>query len=270
MSLIANARMYAVAPGAAAAWKRLFAWLSAHSGIDLEAIDHAAPAPLEALWARSDLGCAFMCGFPFARSHPQPKIVAAPVPSHLRYRGKPAYFTDLVVRADSEFRTLQDTFGGRLGYTIDTSHSGFNALRHHLMQFRSAARPTLYAGTVGPLVTPRRVIEALLADEIDVGPLDSFALDLIRRHEPALAAQLRVVASTDGAPIPMLIASRHCADEVVARLRASLICFGDTPETVSLRDELCLSGFVTVSSADYEKTLAWDREAIAAGYPMPA
>ncbi len=33
--LIANARMYAVAPGAVAAWKRLFAWLVAESGVPL-------------------------------------------------------------------------------------------------------------------------------------------------------------------------------------------------------------------------------------------
>ncbi|MDB5631594.1 MAG: transporter substrate-binding protein, partial [Tardiphaga sp.] len=206
MSLIANARMYAVAPGAAQAWKRLFAWLAAHSGVDLEAIDHAAPAPLEELWSRSDLGCAFMCGFPFARSQSRPKVVAAPVPSDPRYGGLPVYFTDLVVRADSAFQTLEDTFGKRLGYTVETSHSGFNALRHHLLPFRRDERPKLYAETIGPLVTPRRVIEALLADEIDIGPLDGFALDLVRRHAPALAARLRIVATTDAAPIPLLIA----------------------------------------------------------------
>ncbi|MBL8670191.1 MAG: ABC transporter permease, partial [Alphaproteobacteria bacterium] len=61
-ALIANARMYSVAPGAAAAWKRLFAWLKERSGIDLQVIDHAFPAPLDALWARPDLACTFMCG----------------------------------------------------------------------------------------------------------------------------------------------------------------------------------------------------------------
>jgi ABC-type phosphate/phosphonate transport system substrate-binding protein len=268
MSLIANARMYAVAPGAAQAWKRLFAWLAAHSGVDLEAIDHAAPAPLEELWSRSDLGCAFMCGFPFARSQPRPKVVAAPVPSDPRYGGLPVYFTDLVVRADSAFQTLEDTFGKRLGYTVETSHSGFNALRHHLLPFRRDERPKLYAETIGPLVTPRRVIEALLVDEIDVGPLDCFALDLVRRHEPAMAARLRVVATTDAAPIPLLIASPACPDETVARLTASLVAFGVAPECASLRGELCLSGFAPVVPEKYEKTIAWDREAIAAGYAM--
>ena len=99
-------------------------------------------------------------------------------------------------------------------YTIGDSHSGFNAVRRHLLRFRSAARPGLYAQSVGPLHTPRRVIDALLADEIDVGPLDGYALDLLRRHEPALAAALKVVATTAPVPTPLLVASASCPDGI--------------------------------------------------------
>ena len=56
MFLIANARMYAVTPAVREAWQRLFDWMAGTSGVPLEYIDHAAPAPLETLWAREDLG----------------------------------------------------------------------------------------------------------------------------------------------------------------------------------------------------------------------
>ena len=71
MSYVANARMYSVNPGAASAWKELFAWLARKSGVDLRVIDHAFPSPLAELWSRPDLGCAFMCGLPYARD-PRP------------------------------------------------------------------------------------------------------------------------------------------------------------------------------------------------------
>src|SRR6185437_15333961 len=109
MNYVANARMYAVNPPAAAAWKRLFGWLARRSGIPLDVIDHVFPAPLSALWARPDLASAFMCGFPFVRATDRPKPVAAPVPSGARYSDRPVYMTDLVVRADSPFRSLEDT-----------------------------------------------------------------------------------------------------------------------------------------------------------------
>lgn len=69
MTLIANARMYAVAPAVRAAWQDLFAWVAKASAIPLTYVEHAAPAPLESLWARADLGAAFMCGFPYARPY---------------------------------------------------------------------------------------------------------------------------------------------------------------------------------------------------------
>ena len=99
--LAANARMYAVTPAVKAAWQDLLAWVAQASAVPLAYLDHAAPAPLEDLWARDDLGAAFMCGFPFASAKRKPQILAAPVPSPPRYGGRPCYCTDLVVRADS-------------------------------------------------------------------------------------------------------------------------------------------------------------------------
>jgi hypothetical protein len=86
MTLIANARMYAATPAAAAAWKCLFHWSAGRSGVGLAVVEHAFPAPLADLWARPDLGVAFMCGRPFVRSARRPKPLAAPVPAGGRLR----------------------------------------------------------------------------------------------------------------------------------------------------------------------------------------
>ena len=59
--------MYPSSPSLRAAWATLLASVSAASRIDLEVIDHAYPAPLDDLWAREDMGCVFMCGYPWAR-----------------------------------------------------------------------------------------------------------------------------------------------------------------------------------------------------------
>ncbi|WP_207478692.1 phosphate/phosphite/phosphonate ABC transporter substrate-binding protein [Arenibaculum pallidiluteum] len=268
--LIANARMYAVAPEAAAAWKDLFAWLSERAGVPLTVIEHAFPAPLSELWARPDLACAFMCGLPYLRARDRPKPVAAPIPAAGRNGGRPVYVTDLVVQAASPFRTLEDTFGGRLGYTVEDSHSGYNALRHHLLPFRQARASALYRDSVGPLHTPRNVIRALLAGEIDIGPADGYALDLMRRHDPTLDERIRIVATTDPAPIPFLVAGPGCPDETVAQLRAALLGFAEAPECADIAARLCLAGFAPVHLPDYALIAAWESEAQAQGYDRPA
>jgi ABC-type phosphate/phosphonate transport system substrate-binding protein len=269
MAYVANARMYSVNAGAASAWKELFEWLAQESHVDLGVIDHKFPAPLAELWSRPDLGCAFMCGFPYKLAKHPPRPVAAPVPLGAPAKGAPVYATRLVVRADSTFQSLQDTFGGRLGYTVEDSHSGYNALRHHLLPYRRQRGADLYRASIGPLTTPRRVIEALVADEIDVGPLDSYALDLMVHHEPETAKQIRIIATTDPAPIPFLVASQECPDEVVMSLQTGLLKFGDVPACAGLRERLCLQGFAPIVIEDYELMLRWDAEARAAGYAHP-
>jgi ABC-type phosphate/phosphonate transport system substrate-binding protein len=269
MPYVANARMHSVNPGAASAWKELFEWVARESAVDLRVIDHAFPAPLADLWSRPDLGCAFMCGFPYKLSQHPPRPVAAPVPLGAPVPGKPVYATRLVVSAASSFRSLEDTFGGRLGYTVEDSHSGYNALRNHLLPYWQRRGGRLYRESIGPLTTPRRVIEAVVGGDVDVGPLDSYALDLMQRHEPELVKQIRIVATTDVAPIPFLVASRECPDKVVAALQAALLKFGDVAACAGLRERLCLQGFAPVVIEDYDLMLRWDEEARAAGYAQP-
>jgi ABC-type phosphate/phosphonate transport system substrate-binding protein len=261
--------MYSVAPQAAAAWKDLFGWLSRESRVELDVIDHAFPLPLADLWSRTDLACAFICGFPFMLAPNRLRPVAAPVPANAPSAGRPIYATRLLVRADSRFQSIEDTFGGRVGYTVPDSHSGYNALRHHLLSYYRQRGGRLYRESVGPLTTPRRVIEALLAGDIDIGPLDSYALDLMMRHHSQIRSQVRIVATTDPAPIPFLVAAAGCPDDVVEQLQTTLWTFADAPACASLRDRLCLDAFAPVVVSNYELMLRWDAEARAAGYDHP-
>ncbi len=268
-ALVANARMYAPNGGAAAAWRALFGWVAARSGVPLVPIDHAFPAPLEDLWSRDDLGAVFMCGWPFVRAGSRHRIIAAPVPAAARYGGRAEYRTDFVVRAESRFQTLEDTFGGRLAYTVEHSHSGYNAPRHHLLRFRTARRSNLYAAVVGPCVTPKRVLDAVLDGSADVAPLDGYTLELMLRHSPDLAGRIRVVASTDPVPMPPLVASPSIPDATVAALRDAFLASGAAPDTAAARAALGLAGFAVTDPTGYAVTEHWAAETLAAGYPVP-
>ena len=133
--------MYSVNPGAAAAWKELFEWLARESGVDLTrdrsrvsvaAWPNCGRAPISA--------CAFMCGFPYKLAAHPPRPVAAPVPLAARCLGSRSMRRVWSCGRIPPFDRCEDTFGGRLGYTVEDSHSGYNALRHHLLPYRSAAR----------------------------------------------------------------------------------------------------------------------------------
>jgi ABC-type phosphate/phosphonate transport system substrate-binding protein len=264
---VANARMYSVAPGAAAAWRRLFGWLADAAGRRLDLVDHLAPAPLELLWARDDLAAVFMCGWPFAREGGGRPIVAVPIPL-TSPPGQALYRSHFMVRADSPFQTLADTFGGRLAYTVESSQSGYNAPRHHLLAYRSGERPALYGATVGPLITPRRVVETILAGAADVGPLDSYAYDLLCRHDPALMAGVRVLDSTEWVPMPLLVGSVG-GDAGVARA-LGLVLQGAVQDPVArpILADLALAGFARPGADEYLVTTEMDADARAGGYEI--
>ena len=256
---VANARMYSATASSKADWKVLLTWVLARAGLPWEVIDYDAPAPLSLLWSRDNLGLAMMCGLPFAQrigTPGQPTLIAAPIPSPARYGGQAVYFTDLVVRSDAPYRTLQDTFGGTVGYTLADSMSGGVALRRHLEGYRTPQQPRLYRAAVGNLVNARGVIQALAAGRIDIGPLDSYYHDLLWRHEPSFAAQVRIVAHTPALPIPPLVATAALSAGELARLRRALLASAAAEEMAPVMERLLLAGVAFPDPADYRPLAA--------------
>ncbi len=270
MSWIANARMYAVTPEVEACWRELLAHVARDAGVELTYVPYPAPQPLEDLWKREDLGAVFMCGFPIALGLAPVMPLAAPMPRAPWAQGRAVYRTDLIVRADAPYRTLEDTFTGRAGWTVAHSHSGFNALRHHLLAYRTPTRPALYREMTGNLITARRVLDDVREGRLDIGPLDAYWHLLIARHAPELTRGIRTLTSTETAPMPAFVAAAGAPAELVQRLRAAFTGAAGRPWFAPLAEPLLLAGFAAASLRSFAPLLEWDREARAAGYGLPA
>lgn len=268
--MIASAKMYAWSAPIGAAWRRLLEWVAARADVPLTIVDDTDPTPLDELWARPDLGCAFMCGYPWALRADRPHLLAAPVPSPARFGGQPVYCTDFIVRASSSQRALEDTFGGRIAYSTMHSHSGYNAARFHLLPYRTPGRPTLYRDVIGPLHRQRAVLDAVLDGRADVAAVDGYALDLLRRHHPELANRVRVVATTVPAPAPPLVASTSIDEGSRERLTDALVEAHRAAELPATLEALLLERFVVVRPADLQVFLDREQAAVAAGYPALA
>lgn len=267
---VMNARMYAVTPAVEAAWRNLLERVTAEAGVSFGYLPYPAPQPLEKLWGRADLGAVFMCGYPMTLGLARVVPLAAPIPRASWAQGRAVYRSDLIVRHEAPYRTLQDTFGARAGWTVEHSHSGFNALRHHLLSYRSAQRPQLYAEVVGGLVTARNVLDAVREGRIDVGPLDAYWHLLIAQHAPELTAGVRVLESTALAPMPAFVTAADTQPESIARLRSAFATAARRDWFPPLARLLSLEGFAPVTLESYAPLYAWDRQAHAAGYPLPA
>jgi ABC-type phosphate/phosphonate transport system substrate-binding protein len=261
--------MYDVTPEVRAHWHALLRSVARDADIAIECIAHAAPAPLRALWERADLALAFMCGFPLATRYPDARPLAAPVTAVAK-DDAPTYFAAWLVRANSGFASLASTFGHRIGWLAAHSHSGFNAPRHALLAHRTRERPLLFRASVGPLGHPRAALAALRDGRIDVTAIDAYWWWLLRRHDAGTAAQFREVGGTDAAPMPPLIRAAALPDAGASRLVAALARLHEDARAGAHLDALGVRAFVPAARADYGPLAAFDRDAHAAGYPLPA
>ncbi len=262
--------MYAVTPEVETLWRELLEHVSADAGVPLDYVRYPAPQPLEDLWSRGDLGAVLMFGYPIAPQLAPVAPIAAPIPRIPWAAHRAVYRTDLIVRAEAPYERLEDTFGGRAGWTVAHSQSGFNAFRHHLLRFRTPERCTLYAEMGGNLVTARNVLDAVREGRIDVGPLDAYWHLLIARHAPHLTAGIRVLASTPLTPIPPFVAAAGAPADMVTGLRAAFTRAAAQPWFPRFAEPLLLEGFAQATGAAFAPLLEWDREARAAGFERPA
>jgi len=270
--MFANARMYSVSPAAGEAWRALFLGVAQRAGEAVEVLDYPAPAPLPELWGRPDKAAVFMCGLPYSRLAPRPHLLAAPVPSPLEFGRRPQYWSEFVVRADSAHRSLEDTFGLTVAFTSIESQSGFAAPLRYLSQLRGqfggrSEHAPLFGTVVAPQITPQGALAAVADGLADVAAIDSYALFLLRRHNPQLVARARVVARTEPRPIPPLVASQPHQSLASAFLSAH-----DESSLGGPMADLLLERFVVPDPAAYEvlrtefeSTLAyWRQHALAA------
>jgi ABC-type phosphate/phosphonate transport system substrate-binding protein len=258
--------MYSVTPASAEAWRAVIDWATKTAGVPVEFVEYAPPRLLSDLWARGDLGVVQMCGLPSSLRSPSPTVLAAPLPSPPRYGGKAVYMSDIAVRADSKFRTLEDTFGGVAGYTLKDSQSGYYAFRSLLLTKYPQAK---YRKIVGGLLSARNVIKALAAGDIDVGPLDGYVFDLMRAGDPAFTSQVRIVASTDPTPMPPLIATAPLKKDEVERIRAAFLNLHQEPSLDEARRNLLIERFVVPELAVYDETKRRAERVEREGEPWP-
>jgi ABC-type phosphate/phosphonate transport system substrate-binding protein len=261
--------MYDVTPQVRGHWHALLRIVADDAGVAVECIDHAAPAALPDLWARDDLALAFMCGLALATRYSRVRPVAAPV-TVLAQDEAPTYRSVWLVRADSAFDALAATFGQRIGWMAEHSHSGCNAPRHALLAHRTPDRPRLYRESVGPLGHPRAVLAALANGRIDVVALDAYWWWLLQRHESVTASGFRAIGDTASAPMPPLVHAAGFPGSSASRLVAALGGLHADSTARPHLDALGVRSFAAVVRTDYAPLAEIESTALDAAYPVPA
>jgi phosphonate transport system substrate-binding protein len=136
---------------------------------------------------------AFVCSPPMIWLKGAVEAIAAPVLSDARFANQPLYSSEVVVRADSHFQSLEDLRGSRWAINERASWSGYWVTLQRIGDW-SFFREVVTAGF------HEHALRMVASGEVDGAAIDCHVLEVALRGDPGLAGLLRVVETLGPAP----------------------------------------------------------------------
>lgn len=216
----------------------------------------------ERLFDRGQIQLGWICGLLYVRKVERPDphlaLLVAPVMRHPRYRGRPVYHSDVLVRNDSPFHSFDDLKGARWVYNEPGSYSGYTVVCHHLVKRGESLD---YFGKVLESGSHLDSLQLVLDGRADVTALDSTLLDYALRRWPGLARRLRVIESLGPGPIPPWVVSLALPQDLRRLMGELLRTMHLDPEGRRALNQGDLSRFVDATDGDYQAIRDVAREA---------
>lgn len=197
-----------------------------------------------------DIG--WICSVPYVRNTERGTaaydLLAAPVHSADRYRGLPVYFSDIVVRDDSRFRTFEDLRGARWGYNEEASFSGYVVAKAHLADLGERR----FFGELIDAGSHERAMEMIVAGEIEGAAIDSTVFERQQVLDPASVAPLRIIGSLGPNLAPPLVISKSLDPYLRARIQQAVLAMHFDPAGRASLEEAQISRFANVTDDSYD------------------
>jgi phosphonate transport system substrate-binding protein len=204
-------------------------------------------------FAEGEADVGFICGLPYIllmrEDPPLIDLLAAPVLLGDRYAGRPIYFSDVIVRASSQFTTFADLRGCTWSYNDPDSHSGYGVTRYHLARMGETRG---FFGRVVEAGFHQESIQLVRRGEVDASAIDSQVLAVAMRDDPDLIAELRVIDSLGPSSIQPVVAASRLPDSLKADLRAALLSMHENPAARERLAAGLFDRFAAVTDSDYD------------------
>jgi len=203
--------------------------------------------------AGGDIALGWICGRPYTRlvddRRAPIRLLVAPVMAGERYGGRPVYFSDVVVRADSPFRRFDDLRGASWAYNEPGSQSGYTITQYRLAMMGEGGD---FFGRVVGSGAHVRSLAMVLSGEVDASAIDSTVLEWELAGDPDLGRRLRIIDTFGPSPIPPLVASTRLDPALFASIRDLLLSLHETAEGRAILEIGRLARFAAVTDGDYD------------------
>jgi phosphate/phosphite/phosphonate ABC transporter binding protein len=244
--------------------KALTIFIGKRLGVSTEFVGDIPWQERERLLDSGHIDVCWICGLPYVRKSNVKEgtiqLLAAPIMAHQRYAGRPVYYSDVVVHADTGFQSFEDLRGVVWAYNEPASHSGHNLVRYHLAT--SGVRNGYFSRVVES-GSHQESLRMLLDRTIDAAAIDSTVLEMAFVRSPLIVEKIRTVTVLGPSPAPPWVIHRSVPHETREALRQEFLQMHENPEGQHILKGAGILRFANVSDRDYDAVREMDR--IAAG-----
>jgi len=195
----------------------------------------------------------WICGLPYVhkidRADVQIELLVAPVMENARYKGRPVYFSDVIVRSESNFTTFADLRGRRWAYNEPNSHSGYNLTRYMLAQMGEFDG---FFGYITEAGSHQIALHLLLEGKIDGTSIDSTVLEIELKNRPEITSHIRKIATWGPSPIPPWVIHKQVPSNLRDRVRRILLRMDSDWKGKAVLADLGIKKFTDVGDANYD------------------
>ena len=238
------------------------AYIHTRLGIETVYVNDIPWQERERLFDEGDIQILWLCGLPYVQKadlrESAPELLAVPVPAGPRYCGKPVYFSDVIVREESPFRSFEELRGAVWAYNEPRSHSGYNVVRAYLSGLGEIRG---FFGEVVESGAHALSLRMILASQVDGAAIDSTVLEWAIAKRPEVSEQIRVIATLGPSPIPPWVISRRVSVNLRSALRALLLSMQSDPRGRGILAQANLDRFVEAQDHDYDPIRIMARKA---------
>jgi phosphonate transport system substrate-binding protein len=188
------------------------------------------------------------------------RLGMVPIARPVHADGTSTYQGYIIVRMDSGIENVHDMKGKSLALVDRATTAGYAYplayFRHH-----GVTDEQDHFGLIEFHGSHDQVIRAVLTGKADIGAAKSTVYDRLRRTDPQITGELRILAASRHVPSNGLLLSPNVERPLQKRIRTVLLSLERDPAGRPVLQKLGASGFVPTSENDYEPVTRISREA---------
>ncbi len=199
----------------------------------------------------------FICGLAYielAQDVDRPfDAIAAPVLRGERFKEKPIYYSDVIVKRDSSIQTFEQLRGRSWCFNEPWSQSGYGITCYHLSRL---GEDVSFFGQVLQSGYHHRSIDLVRTGAIDASAIDCHVLEMALQVNPSLRNEIRIIDTLGPSTIQPVTVSRRLPTWMKDEIQQGFLELSSQPELNRHLARGLIQRFVSVDDFSYDELRA--------------